>query len=31
VWEAADLVRWSAPGLVPVAPETAGNVWAPDA
>ncbi|MFB9683488.1 glycoside hydrolase family 43 protein [Amycolatopsis plumensis] len=31
VWESADLVRWSAPRLVPVAPETAGNVWAPEA
>jgi hypothetical protein len=31
VWESADLVRWSAPRLVQVAPETAGNVWAPEA
>jgi hypothetical protein len=30
VWESADLVRWSAPRLVQVAPETAGNVWAPE-
>jgi hypothetical protein len=31
VWESKDLVRWSEPRLVPVAPETAGNVWAPEA
>ena len=31
VWESADLVRWSAPRLVQVASETAGNVWAPEA
>jgi len=31
VWESADLVRWSAPRLVQVAPDTAGNVWAPEA
>jgi glycosyl hydrolase family 43 len=31
VWESKDLVRWSEPRLVPVAPETAGHVWAPEA
>lgn len=31
VWESADLVRWSAPRLARVAPEAAGNTWAPEA
>lgn len=31
VWESKDLVRWSEPRLVEVAPETVGNVWAPEA
>ena len=31
VWESTDLVAWSEPRLVTVAPETAGNVWAPEA
>ncbi|MEV6875190.1 glycoside hydrolase family 43 protein [Amycolatopsis sp. NPDC051128] len=31
VWESKDLVRWSEPRLVQLAPETAGHVWAPEA
>lgn len=31
VWESADLVHWSAPRLAQVAPEEAGNTWAPEA
>lgn len=31
VWESDDLVRWSAPRLVPVAAEDAGCTWAPEA
>ncbi|MFI6506360.1 RICIN domain-containing protein [Streptosporangium sp. NPDC050855] len=31
VWESADLVNWSAPRLVRVSPDTAGNTWAPEA
>jgi hypothetical protein len=31
VWESADLVTWSAPRLVRVSPDTAGNTWAPEA
>ena len=31
VWESPDLVRWSPPRLVEVAPETAGCTWAPEA
>ena len=31
VWESADLVTWSAPRLVTVSPDTAGNTWAPEA
>lgn len=31
IWESADLVTWSAPRLVPVAPEDAGCTWAPEA
>lgn len=31
VWESADLVHWEAPRLVEVAPEGAGNTWAPKA
>lgn len=31
VWESTDLVGWSDPWLAPVAPATAGNVWAPEA
>lgn len=31
VWESTDLVRWSPPRLVPVAPEDAGCAWAPEA
>jgi hypothetical protein len=31
VWESTDLVHWSAPRLAQVAPEEAGNAWAPEA
>lgn len=31
VWESTDLVRWTNERLVKVAPDTAGNVWAPEA
>ncbi len=31
VWESTDLVRWTNQRLVKVAPDTAGNVWAPEA
>lgn len=31
VWDSPDLVTWSAPRLVPVAPENAGMAWAPEA
>lgn len=31
VWESQDLVSWSEPWLVEVAPPTAGNAWAPEA
>jgi len=31
VWESADLVEWSAPRLVKVAPNDAGCTWAPEA
>lgn len=31
VWESTDLVHWSAPRLAKVAPEEAGNTWAPEA
>lgn len=31
VWESDDLVTWSEPRLVEVAPENAGNAWAPEA
>ncbi len=31
VWESTDLVNWSDQRLVEVAPETAGNTWAPEA
>jgi hypothetical protein len=31
VWESADLVNWSAPRLVKVAPADAGCTWAPEA
>jgi hypothetical protein len=31
VWESVDLVHWSEPRLVAVAPENAGNAWAPKA
>ncbi|MFM9552661.1 MULTISPECIES: family 43 glycosylhydrolase [Streptomyces] len=31
VWESTDLVRWTDRRLVRVAPDTAGNVWAPEA
>ncbi|UFS59936.1 glycoside hydrolase family 43 protein [Subtercola endophyticus] len=31
IWESADLVTWSAPRLVQVAPPEAGNAWAPKA
>ncbi|NQX13062.1 glycoside hydrolase family 43 protein [Microbacteriaceae bacterium VKM Ac-2855] len=31
VWESTDLIAWSAPRLVEVAPESAGNTWAPEA
>lgn len=31
IWESTDLVSWSEPRLVPVAPEDAGCAWAPEA
>lgn len=31
VWESADLIKWSEPRLVAVAPEDAGCTWAPEA
>ncbi|MEE6262323.1 RICIN domain-containing protein [Plantactinospora sonchi] len=31
VWESTDLATWSAPRLVRVSPDTAGNTWAPEA
>ncbi|MDX3779228.1 family 43 glycosylhydrolase [Streptomyces europaeiscabiei] len=31
VWESTDLVHWTDRRLVRVAPDTAGNVWAPEA
>ena len=31
VWRSSDLVTWSGPSLVEVAPAEAGNVWAPKA
>ena len=31
VWESSDLVNWSAPRLVKVAPDDAGCAWAPEA
>ena len=31
IWESTDLVRWSGPRLVAVAPEDAGCAWAPEA
>lgn len=31
IWESADLVNWSEPRLVAVAPEDAGCAWAPEA
>ncbi|MBB6019071.1 uncharacterized protein YjdB [Paenibacillus sp. JGP012] len=31
VWESEDLVNWSEPRMVKVAPKTAGNTWAPEA
>jgi hypothetical protein len=31
VWESTDLSTWSAPRLVRVSPDTAGNTWAPEA
>ncbi len=31
VWESEDLVRWSTPRLVKVAPDNAGCTWAPEA
>ncbi len=31
VWESTDLVHWSAPRLAKVAPDEAGNAWAPEA
>jgi len=31
VWESEDLVTWTDPGLVEVAPPDAGNAWAPEA
>ncbi|HEY8993119.1 MAG TPA: glycoside hydrolase family 43 protein [Lacunisphaera sp.] len=31
IWESTDLVQWSAPRLVPVAPDDAGCTWAPEA
>lgn len=31
IWESKDLVNWSQPRLVPVAPKDAGCTWAPEA
>jgi hypothetical protein len=31
VWESRDLIHWSAPRLVKIAPDDAGNTWAPEA
>lgn len=31
VWESTDLANWSAPRLVRISPDTAGNTWAPEA
>jgi hypothetical protein len=31
IWESSDLVSWSEPWLVEVAPPSAGNAWAPEA
>ncbi|KAG6000389.1 hypothetical protein E4U21_005494 [Claviceps maximensis] len=31
IWESPDLINWSAQRHVSVAPETAGNTWAPEA
>jgi len=31
VWESSDLVSWSEPRLVEIAPPQAGNAWAPEA
>lgn len=31
VWDSGDLVHWGSPRLVPIAPENAGNAWAPKA
>ncbi|HEY4898123.1 MAG TPA: glycoside hydrolase family 43 protein [Candidatus Nanopelagicaceae bacterium] len=31
IWESSDLVEWSAPRLVELAPTGAGNAWAPEA
>jgi hypothetical protein len=31
IWESTDLVKWSAPRLVKVAPDDAGCTWAPEA
>ena len=31
IWESTDLVTWSGPRLVEVAPPDAGNAWAPEA
>lgn len=31
VWESTDLVTWSGPRLGRVAPDNAGNAWAPEA
>jgi len=31
IWESSDLVHWSEPRLVPVAPDDAGCTWAPEA
>jgi len=31
IWESTDLVRWSEPRLATIAPDNAGNTWAPKA
>lgn len=31
IWESTDLVKWSEPRLVKVAPDDAGSTWAPEA
>ncbi|MDQ6417890.1 LamG-like jellyroll fold domain-containing protein [Paenibacillus sp. LHD-117] len=30
VWQSDDLINWSEPRLIPIAPDNAGNMWAPE-